>query len=192
MGHFSNMMVIMFDNIVSVLASLGERKRHFKKGAHLFHQGDPVRLVFVVIEGSVELTRYQQGGNSLILQRAGSGTFLAEASVYSEVYHCDAIVAETCTTLEMNRTAFMELLASQPEIHEVWAAHLARQVQSARYRSEILARKNVSERLDGWLAWKDGKLPARGRWRSVAEEISVSPEALYRELSKRRKRQAGG
>jgi len=186
------MIVIMFDNIASVIASHSERKRHFEKGAYLFHQGDAVKSVFVVIEGSVELTRFQEGGASLVLQRAGSGTFLAEASVYSKVYHCDAIVAETCTILEMNRTAFLGLLASQPEIHEVWAAHLAAQVQSERYRSEILARRSVTERLDGWLAWKDGKLPLKGQWSSLAEEIGVSREALYRELSRRRKYQAGG
>jgi hypothetical protein len=31
-------------------------------------------------------------------------------------------------------------------------------------------------------------LPPKGEWKSVAEQIGVSPEALYRELSRRRKR----
>jgi CRP-like cAMP-binding protein len=181
------MIIIMIDSIVSVVASRCERVRYVEKGAFLFHQGDAVKSVFAVMEGTVELTRFQEGGASLVLQRADSGTFLAEASVYSPFYHCDAIVAETCMISELNRTAFLAILAEQHEIQELWAAHLARQVQSARYRSEILARRKVSERLEGWLTWKDAGLPAKGEWKSVAEEIGVSPEALYRELARRRK-----
>lgn len=181
------MIAIMFDNIVLAVAAHAARSRRLEKGAYLFHQGDEVKSVFVVAEGSVELTRFQKGGASLVLQRAGPGTFVAEASVYSRLYHCDAVVAETCLVQEMSRAAFLAMLAGTPEISELWAAHLASQVQSARYRSEILARKSVSERLDGWLAWKDGDLPPKGKWKSVAEQMGVSPEALYRELARRRK-----
>jgi len=40
--------------------------------------------------------------------------------------------------------------------------------------------------LDAWLALDDGNLPPTGRWREVAAEIGVSPEAFYRELATRR------
>jgi hypothetical protein len=30
-------------------------------------------------------------------------------------------------------------------------------------------------------------LPSKGEWKALAEDIGVSPEALYRELSKRRR-----
>jgi len=46
--------------------------------------------------------------------------------------------------------------------------------------------KTVAMRLDGWLAMNEGGVPPKGRWREVAAEIGVSPEALYRELAKRR------
>ena len=51
-------------------------------------------------------------------------------------------------------------------------------------RAEILALKTVAERLDAWIAWHEQR-PAKGKWRHVAEEIGVSPEAFYRELAKR-------
>lgn len=182
------MITIMSDDIVSVVASHARRARCLDKGAYLFHQGDAVKSVFVVTKGSIELMRFHEEGNSLVLQRAGAATFLAEASVYSQFYHCDAVVSETCVVREMSRSAFLAMLAERPETYELWAGHLARQVQAARYRSEILTRRSVSGRLDGWLAWKDGRLPAKGQWKSVAEEIGVSAEALYRELARRRKR----
>jgi len=46
--------------------------------------------------------------------------------------------------------------------------------------------KKVSERLDAWRDWRDGDFPAKGKWKELAAEIGVSPEALYRELSKRK------
>jgi hypothetical protein len=46
----------------------------------------------------------------------------------------------------------------------------------------------VEARLDAWLALKQGGLPEKGRWRELAECLAVTPEALYREISRRRKR----
>jgi hypothetical protein len=51
--------------------------------------------------------------------------------------------------------------------------------------------RTVSERFDFWLAWNEGCLPEKGLWKNIAEEIGVSPEALYRELAVRSKRSPG-
>ena len=179
------MIAIMSANIFSVVASRAKAERRLERGAHLFHRNDAVRSVYVVIDGCLELTRFHEGGAPLVLQRAGPGTFLAEASVYSDAYHCDAVAVEPSTVRGLARDGFLDLLAETPRAAELWSAHLAREVQAARYRCEILARKTVSERLDGWLAWHGDRLPEKGRWKSVAEQIGVSPEALYRELAKR-------
>ncbi len=179
------MITIMSGKITSVFVSHASKRRRLEKGTYLFHQGDAVKSVFVVVDGCIELTRFQKGGAPLVLQRARPNTFLAEASVYSDTYHCDALVVETSAVSEMKRAAFLSLLADTPRVSELWAAHLAIEVQSARYRSEILARKTVSERLNAWLAWKGGTMPPKGRWKSVADQIGVSPEALYRELANR-------
>ena len=53
-----------------------------------------------------------------------------------------------------------------------------------RLRSEILGMKTVAERLDSWLAFNP--LPPKGQWAATADNIGVSPEALYRELARRR------
>lgn len=181
------MIEIMSDDIVAVVAAHAEKRRALVKGAYLFHRGDRVRSVFVVVSGGIDLTRFQEGGAPLVLQRAGPGSFLAEASVYSPVYHCDALAAERSVVCEMNRPAFLALLAEAPGVANLWAGHLAREVQAARYRAEILTRRGVADRLDGWLAWQGGVLPLKGAWKTIADQIGVSPEALYRELAKRRK-----
>jgi CRP-like cAMP-binding protein len=117
---------------------------------------------------------------------AGSGTMLAEASVFSERYHCDAIAAETSQVAEFPRGSFLKLINSDPAFAATWMEHLAHQVQSARLRAEILTLKTVSQRLDAWLAFGDGKLPRRGERSILAKQIGVSPEALYREIGRRK------
>jgi hypothetical protein len=53
--------------------------------------------------------------------------------------------------------------------------------------AETVSLRTVAQRLDAWLAWNEDRLPGKGEWKAVAEEISVSPEALYRELAARRR-----
>ncbi|MGB7306132.1 MAG: hypothetical protein WBD13_17785 [Burkholderiaceae bacterium] len=46
--------------------------------------------------------------------------------------------------------------------------------------------KKVSERVDAWLDWLDGEFPPKGQWKSIAAQIGVSAESLYRELATRK------
>jgi CRP-like cAMP-binding protein len=77
---------------------------------------------------------------------------------------------------------------ADPALIAAFAAHLAQRVQDARARAEILSLKTVQARLDAWLAVNRGALPEKGHWRELAESLSVTPEALYREISGRRMR----
>lgn len=52
-------------------------------------------------------------------------------------------------------------------------------------RAEIRSLKTVAERLDAWTA-EHGDIPENGQWHVLAAELSVSREALYRELARRR------
>ncbi len=180
------MIDIMSDNFVEQLIAQAGRRRSLDRGSYLFHQGAPVRSIFVIEEGLVELIRHHRNGASIVVQRATGRTILAEASVYSASYHCDAVAESPSSVFTLPKAAFLKLLQGDAAFANLWAAHLAREVQSARYRSEILTRKTVAERLDGWLAWRGNELPSKGQWKRIAGQIGVSPEALYRELAKRR------
>ena len=48
--------------------------------------GDAVRLLHFVRGGVIHLLRHQNGGATLIPQRAGPGSILTKASVYSARY----------------------------------------------------------------------------------------------------------
>ncbi len=65
-----------------------EAANEFTAGAPVFHLGDAVHVVHFVRRGAINLVRTQEDGAALILQRARAGSILAEASVYSDRYHC--------------------------------------------------------------------------------------------------------
>lgn len=186
MAPKTNMIVIMSEEFIEHLIAKAERRRTLGRGRYLFHQGDPVREVFIVARGLIELSRRHRDGGTIVLQRAGAKTVLAEASLYAGAYHCDGRAAAPSSLWALPKSAFRKLLREDADFSASWAAHLAGAVQAARTRCEILARKTVAERLDGWLAWRGCGLPAKGRWKGIALDIAVSPEALYRELAKRR------
>jgi CRP-like cAMP-binding protein len=113
---------------------------------------------------------------------------LAEASLYSETYHCDAVASGPAVTRVYSKAGLKRLLSNSPEISDIWANFLAQELQRTRLRSEILSLKTVAERLDAWIVWHGDSMAEKGQWKLVANQIGVSPEALYREVAKRRVR----
>ncbi|WP_171892208.1 Crp/Fnr family transcriptional regulator [Mesorhizobium erdmanii] len=180
------MIGIMSPPLIALLDRLEGREIEFAAGAPVFHLGDPVRCVHVVRSGVVHLVRHQDNGSALILQRAGPNSILAEASLYSASYHCAAQAEIAAVTWAIPRTGLLARIENDTELAIAWARHLAHEVQQARLQSEILSLKTVAARLDAWVSWH-GSLPARGHWSTLAHEIGVSPEALYREIALRRR-----
>src|SRR4249919_1881704 len=62
-----------------------------KAGEPLFRLGDKTIGLCEVIIGRVRLVRVDRSGHEIVLHVAGPGETLAEASLFSSQYHCDAI-----------------------------------------------------------------------------------------------------
>lgn len=162
-----------------------EMIERFETSKTIFLTGSHVEHVFLVITGRTELVRRLPSGEQAVLQRASAGQIIAEASVYATHYHCDCIASEETELARMPRPKFLDALRSNVELAEAWASHLAHGIQHARMLCEIRSMKTVCERLDTWIALK-GPIPPKGQWQNLADELSVSREALYRELARRR------
>jgi CRP/FNR family transcriptional regulator, dissimilatory nitrate respiration regulator len=178
------MIAIMSDEIQSFFARSRWRERRLEPSGFLFHEGDFVKDIFIVMEGEIQLVRIQPNGLAVVLQRAGPGAVLAEASVFSDRYHCSALARTPARARGVVKREFLETFQEDSQFARAWAGRLAREVQASRLRSEILSLKTVAARLDAWLAW-NGELPAKGEWNQIASDIGVSPEALYREMARR-------
>jgi CRP-like cAMP-binding protein len=180
------MIDVMSNQIKMQLSGQRSQNLTFAPGQYLFHRADPVRLMYFVVTGMIHLIRTQSEGSMLVLHRAGADSILAEASLSSEHYHCDAIAVVETHAHAYAVAEFRRYLRSSPEFADVWIRHLAHELQIARLHAEILSLRTVAERLDACVGWRGGVLPQKGEWRTIAHEIGVSPEALYREMAKRR------
>ncbi len=182
------MIAIMSNEFFAHFTRLNPRRLHLAPQQVLFERDDAVTRLCMVDSGEVHLLRRQENGQTSLMQRAGKGALLAEASVYAPRHHCAAVAARNSSILWLPMASVQQQMQQDSGFARAYGAHLARELRGARMRAEILSLRGVSARLDAWLAWQDGRLPARGRWASLADEIGVSAEALYRELARRRKK----
>lgn len=180
------MIKIMSVSIFNHLARLDGPRQDVAPAQFLFRQGDAVDYLYLVVKGEVHLARFLEDGSALVLQRAGPNSLLAEASLFSPYYHCDAICHSAAQIKTLRKNDVQDALDRDSHLALALSEHLAREVQRTRMHAEILRLRTVAKRLDAWLGWHDGTLPAKGSWRSIALEIGVSPEALYREIAQRR------
>ncbi len=175
----------MFD-LSDVFREFPGRSVSVAAGETLFHLGEKVRSLYLVERGCIHLTRFDAAGGVAVMQRATAGMALAESSIFSDVYHCDALAVTDTGLLRIARADLRQAAEADTRLMETIARHLAREVQRARIRIEVLSKRTVRERLDAWLALGDGRWPERGAMAAVAHDIGVSPEAFYRELQRRR------
>ena len=180
------MIKIMSGDLTAQLIARSDRQVRLEARARVFSAGERVMAVFVVLEGNVRLLRHRADGETLALQRAGPGDLLAEASMFAERYHCDAVCDTEVSLARVPAESVEALLSGDPAWLRGLAARLAAEVQRARSRAEMLSLKRVDQKVRAWLALNGGELPERGNWARLAEELAVTPEALYREFAKRR------
>lgn len=178
-------MISIMRNVIPTLFDAG-RVLSLDTGQPLFVAGDDVRSMFLVTAGQIDLVRHTKTGARLTLNRVFPGRVTAEASAYSETYHCDGVARSASRVRAIPVSAFRDGLHGCGGAADAWAAQLAHALQKARTQSEIRSLKTVSDRLDAWLG-EDRPVPPKGQIQDLAQILGVSREALYRELAQRRK-----
>lgn len=170
------------------ISSLFENAKitHLKKGDALFRTEDKVARMYLVETGKIDLVRHSNAGIRMILHSAKKGDVLAEASAYSDIYHCDGMASLDTKLLHVSAHTFLKQLKLNDTLSSAWAAKLAHALQQSRMNAEIRTLRTVKARVDAWLE-NNHTLPAKGAWQDLAETLGVTREALYRELAKRRK-----
>jgi CRP-like cAMP-binding protein len=180
------MIAIMSDSLFERFLKLADREQRLAVGSALFRFGDPVLSLFLVTAGELRLVRALPHGSQLTLQRAGCASILAEASLFADRYHCDVLAAEESAVRAVPVAKARSALESDPALASLLIRHLAGEVHRTRMRAEILSLKSVAAKLSAWMALNSDALPPKGRQHLVASEMGVTPEALYRELARRR------
>jgi CRP/FNR family transcriptional regulator, dissimilatory nitrate respiration regulator len=163
------------------------KQRTLRVGESLFRQGDRTYGIFAIEKGRVQMIRYDSHGRSLVLFTAVEGNLFAEAALFSETYHCDAVAVTEATVRIYSRSLSLSLLDRDHTAAQNFMALLAREVMSLRTRLEILNIRSASERVLRHLsvaAGPDGRtVEISGTLKEMASELGLAQEVLYRTLA---------
>ena len=161
--------------------------RRLAAGETLFAAGDETRGFFMVREGRVRLVRFGADGRETALFTAGPGERFAEASLFAERYHCDAIALSEAVVACFAKAASLALLGDDATARLDLTADLARQVMTLRARLTLRDIRLARERVLAFLvaeAGDDGRtIVFDGPLRDIAVAIGLTPEAFYRTLA---------
>jgi CRP-like cAMP-binding protein len=162
-------------------------ERRLKAGETLFRRGAKTEGLFEVVAGRVRLTRVDRSGREVVLHVAGPGETLAEASLFSAQYHCDAIASTNAIVRVYPKREVLNAFEENPKAAQAFSAMLAHQVMNLRARIEQRNIRSASERVRHFLtlnAGDDGRtINVSGTLKDLAAELGLSHEALYRTLA---------
>lgn len=143
----------------------------------LFQQGSVTKGLFVVLSGRVHLERVGPNGERFVIHRATAGTSFAEASIFSDRYHCDAVVMEAGDLVRIDKTAVLAAFAAA-DFALSYGREASRQIQAQRQLLEIVGIRSAEDRvLAGLVA---GLLDSTVV--EFAALLHLSQEATYRAL----------
>ncbi len=152
--------------------------QHCAQGDHVFRQGDPTMGIFFVKSGNVCLTRVTESGNAVTIHNARADDMFAEASMYSDHYHCDAVCVAPSEVVRVSKQAIQLRQREDATFSEAITKRLAMQVQDYRQLLTLHAVKSANERV--LLAVAVGKLT--GSVTQFASQVGLTREACYRAL----------
>src|SRR6266851_1853019 len=112
-------------------------ERALEAGQVLFRTGQRTAGLYEVITGNVRLVRVDRAGREAVLHVAVAGEALAEASLFSPAYHCDAIATTDAVVRLYPKTAVLAAFERNPKAAQAFMAMLAHRVMSLRTRLEL-------------------------------------------------------
>ena len=166
------------------LALLQQCRRHpFERGDYLFHMGTKPEAMFYVVSGETVLSRVSSQGESTILQRCKGG-FVSEASLLVEHYHCDAQATHAGMAISIPISALRDAL-KDPDFALKWVRLLSKEIMRLRTQSERLSLKSIRSKLIHLIETQgtQGVLTVQSDYKSMAAELGVTHEALYRAIA---------
>jgi CRP-like cAMP-binding protein len=93
--------------------------REFKKGAFLYHSGDPSEALYIILEGKIELFRSSNGEVRSVQKLSRNDAFGRSAFIAGTPHASTAVATADATILIVPRTAFASLLPNSPTLRQV-------------------------------------------------------------------------
>lgn len=161
------------------------RKVLVKKGSVLFGPGDASQGFYAVQDGAVRIYRVSSKGKEITLEIAGAGSTLAEASLFSDIYHCYAEALKDSTVYLVQKDEFLKMIQKDIRFAATWIHILSLEIIHLRQRIEELSLKSPRARIVSYILLLSEiqnslrvKLPVHRK--SIATLLGMTHETFYR------------
>jgi len=175
----------MNDAFKKILSDLKPANLSLKKSDILFLQNDEILNMYFIKAGRLKLKRETIEGFSVVQHIAFKGEIIAEASLYSQHYHCSAI-ADTNTEISyLRKIDLLNYLEENPTVMSQLLILYAHQIKNLRTLNEI---KNIRSAKERTLAFLRNEMDAESEvklsisLKDIAYRIGLSHETFYRTL----------
>ena len=155
------------------------------KGSKLFKQGDDVNHIYFIQKGKIKLIRSTIDGSPVVLHIAQQGETIAEASLFSDQYHCSALADLNSEVLLVKKQTLINFLQENPIAMMELLAVFSRQIRNLRTISEIKNIRSAKERTLAFIRSNvdtNKKLKLELSLKDTAHNIGLAHETFYREL----------
>jgi CRP-like cAMP-binding protein len=155
-----------------------------QRGDLLFVQRKRPTRMFYIFSGEVVLQRTSAQGDCFVVQRVRQG-FVAEASLEASGYHCDAMITGTGEHFSIPIDLIRTALIGDAAFAKRWIGTLNQELKRLRAQCERLSLKGVRARLLHLIETEgiNGRLALNASVKSLASELAVTHEALYRAIT---------
>jgi CRP-like cAMP-binding protein len=124
------------------------RRRRFRRGEVIFHQGDPGDALHLVGSGAVKIVLPSEHGDEAIIATLRPGDFFGELALLDGAPRsATAVALEASETWTLSRDPFHELLDRDPRLRDSLLAGLARELRRLTGQVEELHFLDLAGRL---------------------------------------------
>jgi CRP-like cAMP-binding protein len=141
-----------------------------------------------VEDGRIKLMRYLRSGKSVVMHTARAGHAFAEAALFSEVYHCNAVADVKTRVRTYRKKDILKAIDRDSSLALAYAASLSREVQRLRMQLELHSIPSARERILRLLQLEADadsfEFKIRVPLKDLAANIGLAHETFYRELAR--------
>ena len=163
----------------------------YKQGETIFHTGDPVTTIVIILKGDVRLVQREDTGEEHVIELVKDGsaiwrTMFLEDGTYPYTAECLTDVAAALVRKE----DLVQVIARFPEEATDLLLMLSTELLNANEKSVLLSVRNPYQRLAGFLLDQDRKESGpeiRLKLDDIAAGIDLRPETISRNISRMEK-----
>ncbi len=162
----------------------------------LYAEGEPAEAIFVLMKGSMKLTRRAAGHREHVVRLIRPEEVLAESALFFDrVYTATAVALEESRLLAVDARRFIAQLRRDPLLAWNVLERLGRRIEELQTQTELLATHTAEQKVAAYLIHRyralspcDPAIALSCRRSDLASLLALAPETLCRVITEFKRR----